>query len=163
MNANEAIKISIDTADQMCRAYLDDLSEEELLHRPHPQCNHIKWQLGHLIAADNQMVNGCCPGTVPELPSGFADRYAKEKSTSDDPNGFDTKAGLMGLYDQQRAAIMAKLAELTDQDLGAEAPEEMRSYAPTVGAAFGLVGLHWTMHSGQWAVIRRQLGRPPII
>ena len=25
-----------------------------------------------------------------------------------------------------------------------------------------LAGTHWLMHAGQWAVVRRQLGRPPL-
>ena len=37
-----------------------------------------------------------------------------------------------------------------------------RSRAPSVGAAFSMQGGHWLMHAGQWAVVRRQLGREPI-
>jgi hypothetical protein len=31
-----------------------------------------------------------------------------------------------------------------------------------VGALFSVEGSHWLMHAGQWAVIRRQLGRKPL-
>jgi hypothetical protein len=27
---------------------------------------------------------------------------------------------------------------------------------------FSMQGSHWMMHAGQWAVLRRKLGRPPL-
>lgn len=163
MHARDAIKISIDVADMIWKTYLDDLTDEEMMHRPHPGCNHIKWQIGHLVSSDNEMVNGCLPGTVASLPDGFADRYSKEQATNDDPNAFHSKAELMDLFTLQRQASMAALANLSDAELAKPAPESMQSYAPTVGAAFSMLGTHWTMHSGQWVVVRRQLGREVII
>ena len=69
----------------------------------------------------------------------------------------------MELFESQRTATFAKLDSMTDEELDTESPEAMRGYAPNFGAAFGMLGIHWTMHSGQWAVIRRQLGREVII
>ncbi len=163
MHAKDSIRTSVETADYISKAYLEDLTDDELMHRPHPKCNHIKWQLGHLIASDHKMVNGCCPGALPALPAGFAEQYAREKTGSDVPGDFHSKSELMELLSGQRAAIFAKLAELSDVELNAASPEEIRAYAPNFGAAFGMVALHWTMHAGQWAVIRRQLGREPVI
>ena len=162
MKTKEAIKISIDTAALVCGPYLHDLNDDDLMMRPHPKCNHIKWQLGHLIASDHQMVNGCCPDSMPALPAGFAEQYGKEAAANDDPAAFHSKAELMQLFDAQRAASMEALSNMSAEDLDKESPEEMRGYAPTVASAFGMLGIHWTMHSGQWAVIRRQLGRPPL-
>jgi hypothetical protein len=31
-----------------------------------------------------------------------------------------------------------------------------------VAGIFLMQGTHWTMHAGQWAVIRRKLGRAPL-
>ena len=163
MKAQDVIKTSIQTADMISKTYLEDLTDEEMMHRPHEKCNHIKWQMGHLIAADNMMINGCCPGALPDLPEGFSEKYAKETCTSNNPGDFHSKAELMELFDSQRAAAFATLDSLTEEDLNRDAPEDMKSYAPNFGAVFGMLGLHWTMHSGQWAVIRRQLGREPVM
>lgn len=163
MNACEAIRQSIETADMISKLYLDDMSEEEMMHRPHEKANHIKWQLGHLIISDNDMVNGCCPGAVPELPAGFREKYTKETSGSNNNADFDSKADLMEMFTKQREATFTKLGQLSESDLDSEAPESMRAYAANTGAAFGMLGIHWTMHSGQWAVIRRQLGREPVM
>ena len=162
MNAREAVKLAMDSGNMIGMAYLDDMTDEEMMQRPHPDCNHIKWQIGHLIASENQIINGVLPGTMPDLPDGFAERYSKETSTSDDASAFDSKEDLLKLYQEQRTAALGKLESLSDEDLSAEGPEEMKTYAPTVGAAFDLLGGHWLMHAGQWAVIRRQLGRPPL-
>ena len=163
MNAVDAIKYTLDTADMITRMYLEDLSDEEMMYRPHAACNHIKWQMGHLIASDHQMINGCLPDVLPALPDGFESRYDRECCRSDEPEDFDNKVELLSLFDQQRQALRETLAGLSAEDLNAEAPETMRAYAPTLGAALSMVGLHWTMHTGQWAVIRRQLGRAPVI
>jgi hypothetical protein len=51
---------------------------------------------------------------------------------------------------------------LSDEDLEKPSPEAMREYAPTVGSIFALQATHTMMHSGQWVVVRRQLGRAPL-
>ena len=162
MNANEAIKQGMETGQMISMSYVEDLSDEEMMHRPHPECNHIKWQIGHLIASENHMIEGVAPKSMPALPDGFSGRYGKESAASDNPDAFDSKADLLKIYHQQRAGTLAALGKLTEEDLDKAAPEEFQSFAPTVGAAFCLQGNHWLMHAGQWAVIRRQLGRPPL-
>lgn len=162
MDAREALKLSIDMGRMVSMSYLEDLTDEEMMHRPCEGCNHINWQLGHLISAEHQMVGTVCPGAMPELPAGFAEKYAKEKATSDDASGFCTKQELLSAYEQQRAATLAALEALTDEDLDKPSPESMRAYVANVAAIFEMQGSHYLMHAGQWAVIRRQLGRPPL-
>lgn len=162
MNANAVIKLALATAEMIGMAYLEDLSEEEMMVRPIGGCNHIKWQLGHLIASENMMINTCITGALPPLPAGFAERYAADKSDSDDGADFDSKGELIQIYRQQRAITLKTLDGLTEAQLDAETQGPMRSYASTVGAAFVMQDSHWMMHAGQWAVIRRKLGRKPL-
>ena len=91
-------------------SYLADLTDQEMMHRPAPGCNHIKWQVGHLIASENSMINQCLPGALPELPAGFAEKYTKETAGSDDEAAFDSKEDLMKLHEQQRTATLSALA-----------------------------------------------------
>lgn len=159
MNAREAIKVSIDCANFVSMGYLGDLTEQEFLQRPCAGCNHINWQVGHLIVAENEMINKIAPGSMPALPEGFAAKYTKETSGNDDPKTLATKDELLKLAGEQRAATLAALAKVSDADLDQSTGVD---YAPTVGAMFSLQGSHWLMHAGQWAVIRRQLGREPL-
>ena len=162
MNSRDAIKLSIDMGDMITKAYLQDLTDEQMMQRPHPDCNHLKWQIGHLIASERGMIEGVVPGSMPPLPDGFKERYGKQTAMSDDPSAFDSKEDLVRAYQEQRAGTLAALAKLSDEELDKPAPEAMRSYAPNVGAAFSMQGSHWIMHAGQWAVLRRQLGKPPL-
>ena len=162
MNAQQAIQGSIDTGKMISMAYLEDLTDEEMMRRPDNGCNHIKWQVGHLIASEHQMIEGVVPGSMPALPPGFSEKYTKETAKSDDPAAFHSKAELMAAFEAQRAATLAALAKCAEAKLDAPSPESMQAYAPTIGAAFNMQGSHWLMHAGQWAVLRRQLGRPPL-
>jgi len=40
------------------------------------------------------------------------------------------------------------------------APENLAQIAKTVGELCEFQALHWMMHAGQWAIIRRKLGHP---
>lgn len=163
MNANEAIKINLDCADMICGAYLGDLTDEEAMRRPHEGCNHINWQLGHLIASDNMMCNGCFADSLPALPDGFAEKYSKETIGNDNAADFVPKTELMEIYQNQRKAISELLMGLSDEQLQGASPESFQSYAPTVASVFSMLGSHWLMHSGQWVVVRRELGREIVI
>ena len=159
MNSREAIKLGVDCSSMVSLMYLDDLSDQELMQRPGAGCNHINWQVGHLIVAEHGMTEQVAPGSMPALPAGFAEKYTKETAGSDDPKAFVSKAELLQVHKDQRAAMLAALDKQSDADL--DKPTGV-DYASTVGAMFSLHGSHWLMHAGQWAVVRRQLGRPPI-
>lgn len=159
MTPQTALQIGIDMGKFIGLAYVADLSDDDLMRRPCDGANHIKWQLGHLIVAEHGMINQVAPGSMPALPTGFAERYTKETAGSNDPAAFDSKAELLRVFEEQRAATLAALAATSAADLDKETGVE---YAQTVGAMYELQGSHWLMHAGQWAVIRRQLGRPPL-
>jgi hypothetical protein len=159
MKAIEAIKHSLDSADMICMMYVNDLSDSELMMRPHPGCNHINWQLGHLIAAEHHMINQVAAGAMPALPAGFAEKYTKETSSSDDPQKFFAKDELLATYRAQRAGTLSVLQTMTEADLDRETGVQ---YASTVGAMLLLQGGHWTMHAGQWVIVRRSIGKPAL-
>lgn len=159
MTAKDALRMTINMGRLISTSYLEDLSDADLLHRPHPDCNHINWQLGHLIASEHNLINHAIPDCMPPLPPGFADRYTKETARSNDPAAFETKTNLMRAFESQRAGTLAALERIPEAEL--ERATGL-SYAPTVAALFEMQGSHWVMHAGQWAVIRRQLGRPPL-
>lgn len=159
MTPQTAIRLSLDTGHMVFSAYLEGLSDADLMRRASPGINHINWQVGHLIVAEHQMVEKACPGSMPALPAGFAEKYAKETAVSDDASGFCSKAELLKVAAEQRAATVAALEKLTAAELDRETGIP---YAPTVGAVMSLQGSHALMHAGQWAVVRRQLGHPPL-
>lgn len=162
MDARGAIRLGYGQSEMICNAYLGDLTDAELLVRAIPGINHLAWQLGHLIASEHGLLEGAYPGVMPPLPAGFAEKHSKETAASDKPGDFLTKAEYLKIAAEQRQGVVAQLAKVSDTELEQPAPESMRAYAPTIGDLFTLMGTHWLMHAGQWAVLRRKLGRPPL-
>jgi hypothetical protein len=162
MNARDAIQLNLDMANMVCGAYLADLEDRDLLVRPGPGCNHIAWQLGHLIESEHDMMELVKPGSMSPLPVGFGDRHTKSTSRIDSASAFLSKGEYLELYQQQRQGTLALLRAQSDAELDLPAPEKFQAYSKSRGDLFSLQGSHLMMHVGQWAVVRRKLGRPPL-
>jgi hypothetical protein len=158
MNAKEAIAVSF-KYDWIVTNLLNDLSDADLLVRPVPGANHIAWQLGHLITSEMGMVKECIStAKYPELPAGFAEQHKKEKSGTD--TGFGTKAQYLDLFTRVRQATVATIMSLNEADLDKPTTGNMAKFVPTIGELLSIAGTHPLMHSGQWTVVRRKLGKP---
>lgn len=156
------IRQTLELPEMIVRMYLEDLSDEDLFVRPYDSMNHIAWQLGHLIAGENFHINQIMPDSMPALPEGFRDRHSKDTAASDDRSLFCTKAEYLKLMHEQRAGTLKVLGTLSDEDLLKPSPEPIRYFGPSVGTVFPGESAHWMMHAGQWAVVRRKLGKPPL-
>ena len=80
MNAIESLVRSQNGALEMMKMTLADFTEAEMLTRTCPGANHPLWQVGHLCVAETNIINGVKPGAMPELPAGFADKFANKKT-----------------------------------------------------------------------------------
>jgi uncharacterized damage-inducible protein DinB len=160
MQVQQLFRATFGRAQMVTSMLINDLSDDEILQRPVPEANHIAWQLGHLISALHFFGEAIKPGSMPALPDGFNDQHNKETAKSDDPAKFLKKDEYATLLDQQRDAMLKLSESLSDEELSAAAPEEMRQYAPTVLDMVGLAAEHEMMHSGQVSVLRRKLGKP---
>ena len=119
------------------RAYVEDLTDAELLVRSVPGTNHIAWQLGHVISGSARDA-GRLGRKAPALPEGFAAAYTRETAASDDPAKFATKAQYLALMDQMKAASLAAVEATPESELDSPGPEAMREYAPTIGTVLML-------------------------
>jgi hypothetical protein len=160
MNTKDAITNVLDMSDRITKAYLKDLTAADLLVRPVPGQNHIAWQLGHLLLAEKNFVDGIKPGSSPKLPTDFEEGHGRDKITIDDPSKYHSPEEYIALIDAQRAATKKVLAELSEAELDAPGPEKMRQMAPTVAHILLLNGNHYMMHVGQYVSVRRMLGKP---
>jgi hypothetical protein len=156
------IRQTLELPTMIVRRYLEDLTDEDLFVRPFATMNHIAWQLGHLIAGENFHICQIVPGVMPALPEGFRERHSKDTASSDDRSLFCTKAEYLKLMELQRMGTLNALEGMSNEDLLKPSPESLRYFGPTVGTVFSGQSAHWMMHAGQWAVIRRKLGKPPL-
>lgn len=163
MHGKDAIQNTYDFSQMVLTSYVSDLTDEELLKRPSEGCNHIAWQLGHLISSECGLVESIAPGYAIELPEGFAQKHSKENASSDDPADFLSKDEYLAYFGKIKEASSKALNAQTDEDLAKPAPENLRQLCGNVGGVWGLIASHAMMHVGQFVPVRRQLGKPVVI
>ena len=163
MNAQDAIRATLETSSKVLKSYIDDLSDADLMRRPAEGCNHLAWQLGHLIASECNLLESIQPGAAAELPAGFAEKHTKDTCGEEDADKFYSKQEYLDLFEKVHAASLAALQKTTEADLDAEGPEHFRSMFPTVGHIYVLIATHGMMHAGQFVPVRRELGKPIVI
>jgi len=163
MDAKSAIKETFGFSNMVLNSYVADLTDAELLCRPGPGCNHVAWQLGHLICSECDLMNQIQGGSAPQLPTGFGEKHSKECTGSNNPADFYTKQEYTDLADKVHAAAIAMLEAFPEKKLDDPSPENLRSMFPTMGSLFLLIATHSMMHAGQIVPLRRQLGKPVVI
>ncbi|KAA5542731.1 DinB family protein [Roseiconus nitratireducens] len=160
MDAKAAFGKCANLSATVLKTYISDMDDKDLMVRPGEGCNHLAWQLGHLIASEVMLLEKVAPGSGIELPEGFADAHSKATCSSDDADHFLTKAEYLELFDKVHAALLAALEDYPEPDFDDPAPEDFRSFCPTNGDVFSLIATHPMMHAGQFVIVRRKLGKP---
>ncbi len=163
MDSRSAINATLQTSMMVLRSYVQDLSKSELLSRPGDGCNHIAWQLGHLVSSQAHLLNALVPGVAPALPPGFADAHSKGNATSEEPSAFYSADEYLKLFDAINSAFISAINKMSDDDLDKPGPESFRSRFPTVGSIAVLMATHPLMHAGQIVPVRRKFGKPIVI
>ena len=163
MNAKDAIRRTAEISTTVIKSYVSDLEDADLMRRPSPECNHLAYQLGHLISSECDLLNSLQPGAAAELPAGFAEAHSKENCGVNDASKFATKQQYLDLMDKVQAATFAALEKVSEADLDAPAPEQFRQMFPTAGHIYILIATHQMMHAGQFVPVRRALGKPVLM
>jgi uncharacterized damage-inducible protein DinB len=162
MKANDAFLATLNMTDHCMLTYLKDINEHELFIRPAKGCNHLAWQLGHLIQSEQAILNQIRPNSGIELPAGFKEMHSKENVSIDDPGKFCTREVYVDLYKKSRKNAKTVLSQMTDEEFDKPSPQGWDKF-PTIGAMMNLIVSHPMMHVGQFVVVRRQLGKPVVI
>jgi len=163
MDTRQAILSTKNISQMVLTQYINDLTDAELMLRPGKGCNHIAWQLGHLIHSECGLLNSLVPGAAPQLPAGFAEKHDKSKQGSDNPSDFCTKQEYLDLIKQVHQAFTTALNKCSDADFDKPSPEQWQKMFPTAGQIWILMATHQMMHAGQFVPVRRSLGKPVVI
>ncbi len=158
MNACKLAEIPLLMTHDMMKQMLGDLSDADLLERPVDGANHIAWQIGHLIVAEQRLGSQIPGAQYPELPAGFAEQHDRQPTAQHTTSGFGTKAQYLMLLERTREATLTALRRLTDADL--DTPAKGPANITNVGGVLTLIANHTIMHGGQFSVVRRKLGKP---
>ena len=158
--ANDAIAFALTTSQTLLKRFIADLRQQDYLHRPAPKANCAAWIVGHLALSDRGSLKRI-GAPLPELPAGFEHKFSREEGCPQ-AEEFGNVTQLIAIFDEHRnrliAVVKALPAEQLDKPL--EKPHPMFR---TIGELVTFMALHSTMHAGQISIIRRSLGRPPLV
>jgi hypothetical protein len=164
MNAVDVLVRGQVAAMEMLKMTVADFTDEEMLSRPCPSANHPLWQIGHLCVAETGVMNAIKPGAMPELPAGFADKFANKKTNHiDDPKLLASKQQVMDLLVKTMQAVNATTRTFSDAELEKPSPERFQKFFPTVADVLQMESSHVMMHVGQIQAARRKLGKPVLM
>jgi hypothetical protein len=157
-----AIVYGLRASQKLFHRYLDDLTPAEYLHQPCPGANCAAWLVGHLLLTDRKQLVGLGVTDLPDLPTGFEERFAITRQAAGTPGEYGAPSALVALFDDHRARLIAAVTTVSAEKLR-EAPPYGSPLFADRGEAAAFMALHTAMHLGQITIIRRSLGRPPVV
>jgi hypothetical protein len=161
MTSNDVIVNSLTVSGLMLERYTADLKPPEYLHRPCGAANCAAWLIGHLVLTERNGLKRLGVTDMPELPAGFEQRFSREPAAPK-ASDFGDVTGLMPLFKRHRAMLIDAVKRATPEQL-AQPLEKPHPMFATVGESANFIAMHVMMHAGQVTIIRRSLGRPPLV
>jgi hypothetical protein len=162
MDIRDSIRFVLEQSDFVWHNYVKDLTSAELLARPCSGANHVAWQLGHLIGSERYLCEKVSPGSMPALPAGFVEQHKKDTAANNDPSAFASKEEYLRLAKEMREGTLKLVANLPAARFDEPISGGLPPFLKHVGEVLLFIPGHWLMHAGQWAIIRRSIGRPPV-
>jgi hypothetical protein len=158
---NDVIAHSLRISQILLNRYCEDLKPEEYLHRPCPGGNCAAWLIGHLILTERRGLERLGVTDLPPLPDDFEKRFSRDPEAPK-ASDFGNVTDLMPLFNSHRQMTIDKVKQ-APPDLLEKPLDKPHPLFATVGQFANFLGAHATMHAGQITIIRRSLGRPPIV
>lgn len=157
---NDAIVYALEFAQGMLHRFTKDLNPTEYLHRPTPKANCAAWIVGHLAVSERSALKALGQ-PLPEVPEGFEHRFSREEGCPQAEEFGDVKA-LLPIFDEHRNRLIAAVKGASPEEL-AKPLDKPHPRFKTAGELAHFMALHGIMHAGQITIIRRSLGRPPLM
>lgn len=161
MTSNDVIVNSLTVSAMLLERYTADLTPAEYLHRPCGDANCAAWLIGHLILTERNGLKRLGVTDVPALPEGFEQRFSRDPAAPK-ASDFGDVTALMPLFKQHRGMLIEAVKRATPEQLATPLEKPHPMFA-TVGESANFIALHVTMHAGQVTIIRRSLGRAPLV
>lgn len=157
---NDVLVHNLTATQLMVERFTADLQPPEYLHRPTPKANCAAWTVGHLALSDRHAL-AQLGGELPPLPDGFEQRFGRDESCAQAAEFGDVSA-IVPVFNEQRARLIDAVRRATPEQL-AKAMDKPHPMFKTLGEYISFMSAHCAMHVGQITIIRRSLGRPPIV
>lgn len=164
MKATDFVKHSMESSAGWAMGLLEDMKDAPLTQPTAAGGNHPLWILGHLVYSEGNLLDGFILGQ-PNRFDDLASMFANGTTPSTNADDYPAMDELFAKFQEVRAASLAHLATLSDDDLDqkSHAPEEFGAFFGTVGACYSAMATHVAFHAGQVADARRAAGRDPLM
>jgi hypothetical protein len=159
---NDALVHSLTISQKLLNRYCEDLTPEEYVKRACAGGNTTAWILGHLILTERQALGRVGVADLPALPEGFEKRFGRDEAAAR-ASEFGDVGVLLPLFNRHRQMLIDAV-----RGAGADVLEKpLEKPHPLIGTrvweVVNFMGSHVNMHAGQVTMIRRSMGKPPIV
>jgi hypothetical protein len=161
MTTNDIIVHSLTVSHIVLQRYTADLTPAEYLHRPTPKANCAAWVIGHLTLSERGALKAL-DAALPELPDGYEHRFSQAEGCPQ-AEEFGDVTGLMALFNEHRTRLIGAVKRATGEQLAKPLEKPRPPIFTTAGDLANFMAVHSAMHAGQLTMIRRSLGRPPLM
>ena len=162
MTPNDIIAKALANSQALLHRYVADLTPQEYLHRPTAKANCAAWTIGHLALTDRRcLANTFGVGDLPPLPEGFEKTFSRDEGCPEAAS-FGDVSMLMPLFDQHRNRLIDAVKRAAPEQI-AKPLEKPHPMFANAGEQALFMAIHTSMHAGQITIIRRSLGRPPLV
>lgn len=126
---------------------------------------HVAWQVGHLAMAEYRLalerIRGRLDGDEELIGAEFLKTFGRGSVPVPERSAYPEPAVIRAVFDRVHERVMTGLAGQEDPTLSVPVEVPHRLCA-TKGEVLDWCARHEMFHAGQIALIRRQLGAPPV-
>ncbi|MBN9521735.1 DinB family protein [bacterium] len=161
MTTPDALAAAYRMSGQLVRRMTNDLSPADFRHQPSPGANTAAWVIGHLAVTLWRTADRLGAPDHAPLPAGLLDAFTQTGKPAGDQSALGDPAELLKLFDANLAKVIEAVPAIPAAKL--TEPPARPGLAATFGEGVLFGALHVAMHSGQLSLIRRSLGKPPVV
>jgi len=140
--------------------FIADIPADKLTWAPVPGGNHALWVVGHLVWT-NGLILAALGGPGGLVPDDYTARCGAGSQPTPDAAAYPSLDELTALLRKTDETLGTWYRALSDEQLVAPVPENLRGFAPTRTGLLGALAWHMGLHAGQVTVIRKALGLKP--
>ena len=159
---NDAVANALLVSQRLLNRYCQDLQPAEWLHRPCAGGNTAAWIVGHLVLTERLALGRVGVTDLPPLPDGFEQRFARDEVAPKSSEYGDVTL-LIPLFNRHRDLLIETVKAAGPEVLEKLLDKPHPLYGSHVWESVAFMGSHVSMHAGQITIIRRSLGKPPVI